>query len=288
MSALTRRHHHRFGSRRGDRRRSAHPGRLVGRHHGEGSQPSAGPRRPRPSWRRTSPTTRSSSCAATSSGRTRSSSHAPSAIGRRRRAHSRRRGELHPDDGRRRRHPRRRRRRRGFARWTSTWRRPTGPSPTPTWPTGRSSYDDLEPYYATSSGRSAWPGPTAPIPSPPGARRPIPMPLGRTDVRRHAVVGRRRAAGLPSLPRRPRPPTACPTTARPACNNCGFCAFFGCPIHAKGDPVALLQRTMATGRAELRAETFVTRIRTRRRAGPPGCDFIGPDGVERSMDARAT
>ena len=65
-------------------------------------------------------------------------------------------------------------------------------------------------------------------------------------------------------------PTAANSIAydgRPACNNCGFCAFFGCPIHAKGDPVALLTKAMATGRAELMAETYVSRIIT---AGPAG------------------
>ena len=38
---------------------------------------------------------------------------------------------------------------------------------------------------------------------------------------------------------------------RPACDNCGFCAYFGCPIHAKGDPVAPLRRALLTGRAQL-------------------------------------
>ena len=65
-------------------------------------------------------------------------------------------------------------------------------------------------------------------------------------------------------------PTAANSIAydgRPACNNCGFCAFFGCPIHAKGDPVALLTKAMATGRAELMAETYVQPHRHR---GAPG------------------
>jgi gluconate 2-dehydrogenase alpha chain len=47
---------------------------------------------------------------------------------------------------------------------------------------------------------------------------------------------------------------------RPACNNCGFCAYFGCPIHAKGDPVAPLRRALLTGRAELRPQSHVSRI----------------------------
>ena len=76
-----------------------------------------------------------------------------------------------------------------------------------------------------------------------------------------------------------------PYDGRPACNNCGYCAFFGCPTHAKGDPVAMLQRALLTGRAELRPETFVSKIRTDGRRAT-GVDFIGPDGVEHSMDAR--
>lgn len=76
-----------------------------------------------------------------------------------------------------------------------------------------------------------------------------------------------------------------PYDGRPACNNCGFCAFFACPIHAKGDPVAMLQRALLTGRAELRPETFVSRVRTNGSLAT-GVDYIGPDGVERQMAAR--
>jgi len=87
-------------------------------------------------------------------------------------------------------------------------------------------------------------------------------------------------------------PYAAPTAAnsvpydgRPACNNCGFCAFFGCPIHAKGDPVAMLRRAMASGRAELLAESFVSRVRTDGRRAT-GVDIVGPDGSTRTLDAR--
>jgi len=87
-------------------------------------------------------------------------------------------------------------------------------------------------------------------------------------------------------------PYAAPTAAnsipydgRPACNNCGFCAFFGCPIHAKGDPVALLTRAMASGRAELLPETFVSRLVTEGRRAT-GVEVVGPDGATRRIDAR--
>lgn len=79
-------------------------------------------------------------------------------------------------------------------------------------------------------------------------------------------------------------PTAVNSVAydgRPACNNCGFCSFFGCPIHAKGDPVASLRRALMSGRAELRAETFVSRIIVSN-GRATGVEYIGPDGVART------
>ncbi len=96
----------------------------------------------------------------------------------------------------------------------------------------------------------------------------------------------RSAAAAEKLGYHPYPaPTAAnsvPYDGRPACNNCGFCAFFGCPIHAKGDPIAMLQRAMATGRAELLTETFVSRVRFDGRRAT-GVDVIGPDGCERFL-----
>ena len=51
---------------------------------------------------------------------------------------------------------------------------------------------------------------------------------------------------------------------RPACNNCGFCGYYGCPIDAKGDPVAPLRRALRTGRCEIRPESYVTDVAARR------------------------
>jgi gluconate 2-dehydrogenase alpha chain len=76
-----------------------------------------------------------------------------------------------------------------------------------------------------------------------------------------------------------------PYNGRPACNNCGFCAFYGCPIHAKGDPVAPLQRALVTGRAELRPETFVSKI-TVRNGVATGVEYVGPDGSVGTETAR--
>jgi choline dehydrogenase-like flavoprotein len=47
----------------------------------------------------------------------------------------------------------------------------------------------------------------------------------------------------------------------------------------------MLRRAMASGRAELHAETFVSRVRTDGRRAT-GVDVVGPDGVQRFMAAR--
>ncbi|MEZ5176742.1 MAG: hypothetical protein R2746_00265 [Acidimicrobiales bacterium] len=118
-------------------------------------------------------------------------------------------------------------------------------------------YADLEPYYAETevavgvAGEetnlfAAWrstPFPMAPGPDMWGPRSPWPPP----------------SAGLHPY----RPPTginSVPYDGRPACNNCGFCAFHARPIDAKGDPVSLLRRAPRTGRCEIRPESYVTEV----------------------------
>ena len=51
-----------------------------------------------------------------------------------------------------------------------------------------------------------------------------------------------------------------PYDGRPACNNCGFCAFYGCPIEAKGDPIAPLRRALHTGLCEIRPESVALEV----------------------------
>ena len=60
---------------------------------------------------------------------------------------------------------------------------------------------------------------------------------------------------------------------RPACVDCGFCGGYGCPIHAKGDPIAALQRALRTGRCELRPDALRHRAScsTPAAAAPPAC-----------------
>ncbi len=145
-------------------------------------------------------------------------------------------------------------------------------------------YDDLEPYYAEVERAIGVAGRAGANPFAAWRSGPYPMPPGAPMY--GAVLSSAAAEKVGLHPYEA--PTAANSIAydgRPACNNCGFCAFFGCPIHAKGDPVALLTRAMATGRAELMAETYVSRIVTEGRRAT-GVEFIGPDGVTRTMDAK--
>ncbi len=146
------------------------------------------------------------------------------------------------------------------------------------------SYEDLEPFYTGVEWGMGVSGEAGTNPFAAWRSGPYPMPPGP------AMYGATlSAAAAEKLGYHPYPaPGATNSVAydgRPACNNCGFCSFFGCPIHAKGDPVAMLQRALLTGNAEIRPETFVSRIRTEGHRAT-GVDFIGPDGVERSLDAR--
>src|SRR5262249_46250662 len=74
---------------------------------------------------------------------------------------------------------------------------------------------------------------------------------------------------------------------RPACNNCGFCGYYGCPIDAKGDPVAPLRHALRTGRCEIRPDASVAEVlvdgtgRTAR-----GGRYLDPHGGVRELSAR--
>ncbi|HEY2215420.1 MAG TPA: GMC family oxidoreductase [Acidimicrobiales bacterium] len=145
-------------------------------------------------------------------------------------------------------------------------------------------YDELEPYYAEVERAIGVAGRAGANPFAAPRSGPYPMPSGAPMYGAVLSSAAAEKRGLHPY-EAPTAANSVPYDGRPGCNNCGFCAFFGCPIHAKGDPIALLTKTFATGRAELMAETCVTRIRIEGRRAT-GIDFIGPDGIERSMDAK--
>jgi choline dehydrogenase-like flavoprotein len=149
------------------------------------------------------------------------------------------------------------------------------------WPV---SYDELEPYYAEVERSVGVAGTAGANPFAGPRSGPYPMPSGAAMY--GATLSSAAAERLGYHPyAAPTAANSVPYDGRPACNNCGFCSYFGCPIHAKGDPVAMLRRAMASGRAELMAETFVSRVRLDGRRST-GVDVVGPDGAERFLAAR--
>jgi choline dehydrogenase-like flavoprotein len=149
------------------------------------------------------------------------------------------------------------------------------------WPV---TYDELEPYYAEAEHLIGVAGEAGANPFASWRSGPYPMPPGPPMY--GAVLSAEAAAraGLHPYPA-PTGANSVPYGGRPACNNCGHCAYFGCPIHAKGDPVAPLQRALLSGRTRLVPEAFACRVRLSGDRAV-GVDYVGPDGELRTQPAR--
>lgn len=120
-------------------------------------------------------------------------------------------------------------------------------------------YADLEPHYAAVERAFGVAGEDGANPFAAWRSGPYPMPPG--DDMPMALVSAAAAerAGLHPY----RAPTGANSVrfgGRPACADCGFCGGYGCPVHAKGDPIASLQRALRTGRCDLRPDAYVTEI----------------------------
>lgn len=150
------------------------------------------------------------------------------------------------------------------------------------WPFG---YDELEPYYAEAEAVVGVAGDHTANPFAAWRSGPYPMPPGADMF--CALVTTEAAAKLGYHPyRAPTGVNSVEYDGRPACNNCGFCAFYGCPIEAKGDPVAPLRAALRTGRCEIRPECVVTEIvldATGRRAR--GVRYLDADGAPCEVSA---
>ena len=120
-------------------------------------------------------------------------------------------------------------------------------------------YDELEPHYAIAERLIGTAGDAGKNPFEAWRSGPYPMPPGPDMfgalLTSEAAVKR----GLHPY----RAPTGVNSIfydERPPCNNCGFCGHFGCPIHAKGDPISSLRRALRTGRCEVRPESYVKEV----------------------------
>ncbi|MHB1582186.1 MAG: GMC family oxidoreductase [Acidimicrobiales bacterium] len=148
------------------------------------------------------------------------------------------------------------------------------------WPLG---YDELEPYYAEAERLVGVAGEAGANPFAAWRSGPYPMPPGAPMYCAVLTTAAAERLGYHPYPA----PTGCnsvPYDGRPACNNCGFCGYFGCPIHAKGDPVASLRRALLTGRATLRPDAFVSRILVHN-GRATGVEWIDLDGERHTETA---
>ena len=137
------------------------------------------------------------------------------------------------------------------ARSTSSRTRRSDRSTAPTSSTGRSTTTSSSRTTPRPSVSSASPATPARTRSPRGGPVRTRCRPGPTCSAR--VLTSEAASGLGFHPyRAPTGVNCVEYDGRPACNNCGFCGFYGCPIDAKGDPVAPLRRALRTGRCEVR------------------------------------
>ena len=120
-------------------------------------------------------------------------------------------------------------------------------------------YGDLEPHYAAAEQSFGVAGEDGANPFAAWRSNPFPMPPG--DDMPMAVVSSAAAerAGLHPY-RAPSGVNSIVYDGRDACVDCGFCGGYGCPIAAKGDPIASLQRALRTGRCEIRPESYASEI----------------------------
>jgi choline dehydrogenase-like flavoprotein len=118
-------------------------------------------------------------------------------------------------------------------------------------------YDEVERLLGVQGDVTAFPGivtrhapRTAQYPMPPG-------PQMRSSV---AVAAGATAMGLHPFPFPMAANSVSGYNGQHACNNCGFCSSFGCPVMARPSALIPLRLALRTGRVRLIPETMVTKV----------------------------
>ncbi len=147
------------------------------------------------------------------------------------------------------------------------------------------SYADLEPYYSKVDwqvGVSGAPGPF----DPPRSR---PFPLPPLPVKSSGVLFERGARKLGLHPQpSPMAILSRPFNGRNACQQCGYCMFFGCEFGAKSSSLAsVIPVAEATGRCEIRPNSYVAKVEMNDRGRVTGVSYFDKDRKEQFQRAKA-
>ncbi|MEP7244328.1 MAG: GMC family oxidoreductase [Gammaproteobacteria bacterium] len=148
-------------------------------------------------------------------------------------------------------------------------------------------YQELEPYYTKVEWEVGVSGLAGASPFDPPRTRPYPMPP--LPVKSSGVLLEQgaRKLGLHPFPA----PMAIVSQAyrgRPACVNCGFCMGFGCEVMAKSSSLyTMIPEAEATGRCEVRPESYVFRVETDARGRATGVRYFDSRKNEHFQKARA-
>src|SRR6478736_5585681 len=148
-------------------------------------------------------------------------------------------------------------------------------------------YADLEPYYTKVEWEVGVSGLAGASPFDPPRSKPYPMPP--LPVKSSGVLFERgaRKLGWHPVPS-PMAINSQPYRGRPACVHCGFCHGFACEVRAKASTLTtVIPEAEATGRCEVRPESYVFRIETNKAGRATGVSYFDRDRRERFQKARA-
>jgi len=148
-------------------------------------------------------------------------------------------------------------------------------------------YADLEPYYTKVEWDIGVSGLAGASPFDPPRSRPYPMPP--LPVKSSGVLFERAARQLGWHPFPA--PMAIASQAyqgRSGCQHCGFCESFGCEFGAKSSTLfTAIPRAEATGRCEIRPDSYVVRVEVSRRGRATGVTYYDAHRRERHQAAKA-
>src|SRR5262249_10879435 len=153
----------------------------------------------------------------------------------------------------------------------------------PAWPR---TCADPAPYSTKVGGEMGVPGLAGVSPFAPPRSKPYPMPP--LPVKSSGVLFERgaRKLGWHPVPA-PMAINSQPYRGRSACVHCGFCHGFACEVRAKASTLTtVIPEAEATGRCEVRSESYVFRIEPSAQGRATGVTYFDRDRRERFQRAR--